>query len=83
MNYHVVYRRGQDNLAADHLSRYPKEVDTNVNDENEYFERFVYSIRSVDPWEDMSVKQSEDQLVVSAKNLLASKNIELRARLGV
>ena len=56
MNYHVVYRRGQDNLAADHLSRYPKEVDTNVNDENEYFERFVYSIRSVDPWEDMRVK---------------------------
>ena len=68
MNYPVVYRRGKDNLAADHLSRHPKEVDTNVNDENEYFERFVYSIQSVDPWEDMRVKQSEDQLQCNLAN---------------
>ena len=68
MNYPVVYRRGKDNLAADHLSRHPKEVDTNVNDENEYFERFVYSIQSVDPWEDMRIKQSEDQLQCNLAN---------------
>ena len=41
-NYLIQYRRGSDNLAADRLSRSAPEYDHFVNDEDEFFERYVY-----------------------------------------
>ena len=43
INYLIWYRRGSDNLAADRLSRSAPVYDLSANDENEFFERHVYS----------------------------------------
>ena len=42
LNYTVVYRKGTKHAAPDFLSRLESNVDSGVNDENEFFERHVY-----------------------------------------
>ena len=43
-DYGIQYRRGTDNGAADFLSRIPSERNTEVEDEGEHFERFIYQV---------------------------------------
>ena len=47
---------------ADHLSRFPGQLDEDINDESECFERFLYPIDNIGPSEEMALKQSEDRL---------------------
>ena len=54
LNYVVKYRRGADNLAADHLSRSPTSVDDVVNDDLEFFEGNIYSVSNERSLEDYS-----------------------------
>ena len=75
INYHIMYRWGIENLAADHLSRHPVGMDANINDEKEYFVCFVYSMETTEPSEYMKRKQEEDQLVTSAKKQLLHKYV--------
>ena len=43
-DYEVEYIKGASNYVADYLSRLQSEVDPEVNDEEEFFERHVFSI---------------------------------------
>ena len=75
MNYNIQYLRGKDNVLADHLSRFPGGMDEDVNDEPECFERFVYPVDIVFPSEEMGVRQSEDQVVICAKDQMLTRNM--------
>ena len=44
MDYEIVYTKGNLNNAADFLSRIESDIDSQVNNEFEYFERFVYHL---------------------------------------
>ena len=73
INYNIQYLRGKDNVLADHLSDFLGRMD--VNDESECFERFVYSVDIVFPSEEMGVRQSEDPVVICAKDQMLTRNM--------
>ena len=78
LNYNVEFRRGENNCAADYLSRTSMEFDSQVNDEVEQFERHVYSV--VRPEEEFIVKLRDQQ----AKDVVTSDAIgQVRAKGGV
>ena len=73
--YEIKYLKGAENGPADFLSRISTDIDWEVNDEDEHFERHIYQI-SYDPdWlNKMKRCQEEDALVSSAISQLRDTN---------
>ena len=44
IKYEIQYVRGEENAAADYLSRLPSEIDQNVNDDVDHFERHLFPV---------------------------------------
>ena len=66
INYTVRYRRGSENLAADYLSRNALTFDSEVNDETENLEQFVYTVR------DRETRNTSDRDSNGSNSLLIS-----------
>ena len=75
INYNIIYRKGKDNILADHLSRFPGQLDEDINEERECFERFLYPIDNICPSDEMALKQSEDPVIANAKYQLAAQKL--------
>ena len=75
ISYNIMYRKGKDNVVADHLSRFPGQFDEDINEESECFERFLYPIDNIGPSDEMALKQSADPVIANAKYQLAAQKL--------
>ena len=66
INYFIEYVKGTENTSADYLSREISEVDPDVNDEENHFERYIYSLEGGSLREEMATAQREDPTLASA-----------------
>ena len=66
LNYEIQYRKGVLNVAADYLSRMPTESDQEVGDDEEYFERHVYTLSSPGRMDIMRESQRRDPVISRA-----------------
>ena len=67
--YEIKYVKGVENCPADFLSRISTDIDWEVNDEEEHFERHIYQIRYDPNWHNkMKRCQEEDALVSRTKS---------------
>ena len=77
LDYTIQHVKGTENLPADYLSRIHSEVDWDINDDSEYFERHVYStIPKFDILTTLKHNQGQDVVVSSA-----IKQLELIGRI--
>ena len=69
LDYEVVYTKGNLNNAADFLFRIESDIDSQVNNEFEYFERFVYHLTMSYPElvEMIEKEQLKDQAIKYAR----------------
>ena len=70
INYSIEFVKGTENESADYLSREKSEVDRDVNDEENHFERYVYSLEGRSLREEMATAQREDNTLALAMNQL-------------
>ena len=70
-----MYRKGKDNILADHLIRFLGQLDEDIIGESEYFQRFLYPIDNIGPSDEMALKQLEDPVVANAKYQLAAQKL--------
>ena len=77
LDYTIQHVKGTENLPADYLSRIHSEVDWDINDDSEYFDRHVYSTTpKFDILTTLKHNQGQDVVVSSA-----IKQLELTGRL--
>ena len=69
LNYEIQYRKGDLNVAEDDLIRMHTESDQEVGDDEEYFERHLYTLSSPGIWisreKNRGVTQSFEELLSS------------------
>ena len=75
LNYKVEYIKGKNNVTADCLSRLHSKIDEGINDENEHFERHLYSILDEEANLVQRLKQAQeaDGVVSTASNQIREK----------
>ena len=75
LHYQVEYIKGKNNVTADCLSRLHSKIDEGINDENEHFERHLYSILDEEANLVQRLKQAQeaDGVVSTASNQIKEK----------
>ena len=82
LDYEIVYTKGNQNNAADFLSRIESDIDSQVNNEFEYFERFVYHLTMSYPElvEMIEKEQLKDQAIKYAREQVSEVGYASRGR---
>lgn len=79
-NYDIIYRKGEENTAADCLSRVNQPVDSKVNDEHEHLERHVYNLSNEDLLDKIQAAQKLDPVTIFAVSQLIANGRVTRGR---
>ena len=82
LNYEIIHVKGNENGAADFLSRMHSDVDPEINDEVKCFERFVYQVSTYPDLVDaIKEEQLMDRAVSYARSQVLDKGFVDRGRL--